>query len=343
MQISLEELAGLIDGKVAGDGSVMISGVSGIREAVQGEITFLADSRYAKFLEATQASAVIAGAVPPGESRPMVISENPYLSFIKAVEYFVPCKRDYPREVHPSAVVSEEAILGANIGIGACVVIEKGARIGDGTVILAGTYVGEDARIGADCLIYPNVTVREEVEIGDRVIIHCGAVIGSDGYGFANDGEAYRKIPQLGTVVIESDVEVGANATIDRATTGATRVGRGTKIDNLVMIAHNVVIREHCAIVAQVGIGGSTDIGRNVTLAGQAGIAGHLSVGDGAVVGAQAGVISDVPGGTTVSGYPAREHGQARRIYACTQKLPDLLKKVTELTKRIAKLEGDRE
>jgi len=343
MEISLEELAGLVDGKVAGDGSVMISGVSGIREARQGEITFLADSRYQKFLEDTRASAVIAGAVPAGESRPMIISKNPYLSFIKAVEYFIPDRSDYPREIHPSAVVSDGAVLGANVGIGACAVIEEGARIGDGTLVLAGTYIGKDTRIGENCLIYPNVTIREEVEIGDRVIVHCGAVIGSDGYGFANDGEVNRKIPQVGNVVIESDVEIGANATIDRATTGTTRVGRGTKTDNLVMIGHNVTVGENCLIVALVGIGGSTEIGKNVTLGGQAGIVGHIKLGDGVMVGAQSGVIGDIPANTTVSGYPAREHGQARKIYACTQKLPDLLKKVAELSERIAKLEGDKE
>ena len=343
MEISLEELAGLIGGKVAGDGSVMISGVSGIREARHGEITFLADSRYARFLETTRASAIIAVAVPPGESRPVIISENPYLSFITAVEYFVPGRKDYPREIHPAAVVADGVKLGENVGVGPCAVIEEGASIGDGSLILAGTYVGRNVRIGEDCLIYPNVSIREKVEIGDRVIVHCGVVIGSDGYGFANDGEAFRKIPQIGNVVIESDVEIGANSTIDRATTGTTRVCRGTKIDNLVMIAHNVVISENCAIVAQVGVGGSTEIGKNVTLAGQAGIVGHIKIGDGAVVGARAGVLGDIPAKTTVSGYPAREHRQARRVYACTQKLPDLVRKVAELSRRIAMLEGKKE
>jgi UDP-3-O-[3-hydroxymyristoyl] glucosamine N-acyltransferase len=341
MEISLEELAGLIGGKVAGDGSVMISGVSGIREAREGEITFLADPRYDKFLETTQASAVIAGSVPEGETRPLILSDNPYLTFIKAVEYFVPDKNNYPRTVHPAAVVSEEATLGENVGIGACAVIEEGARIDNGTLILAGSFIGKDTRIGENCLIYPNVTIREEVEVGDRVIIHSGAVIGSDGYGFAKDGDVYRKIPQVGNVVIEADVEIGANVTIDRAASGTTRVGCGTKIDNLVMIGHNVVIRENCAVVAQVGIGGSTEIGRGVTLAGQAGVAGHLKVGEGAVVAGQSGVLRDVAPGTMVSGYPAREHSQARKAFASLQRLPDLIKKVAELAERIRNLEGD--
>jgi UDP-3-O-[3-hydroxymyristoyl] glucosamine N-acyltransferase len=202
--------------------------------------------------------------------------------------------------------------------------------------------VGRDTRIGESCLIYPNVTIREEIEIGDRVIVHCGAVIGSDGYGFVRDGGVYRKIPQIGNVLIESDVEIGANTTIDRATTGTTRIGRGTKIDNLVMIGHNVVIRENCAIVAQVGIGGSTEVGKDVTLAGQAGIVGHVTIGDGVVVAAQAGVIGDIPAGKLVSGFPAREHSQARRVYASVQKLPELLRRFAELAERVKKLEGDR-
>ena len=239
-------------------------------------------------------------------------------------------------------MVSDGATLGENVGIGACAVIEEGARIGNGTLILAGCFIGKDTRIGENCLIYPNVTIREEVEVGDRVIMHSGAVIGSDGYGFAKDGEVYRKIPQVGNVVIEADVEVGANATIDRATTGTTRVGRGTKIDNLVMIAHNVVIRENCAVVAQVGIGGSSEIGKGATLAGQAGVAGHLKVGDGAVVAGQAGVIRDVAPDTIVSGYPAREHSQARRAFASLQRLPDLIKRVAELAERVTKLESDK-
>jgi UDP-3-O-[3-hydroxymyristoyl] glucosamine N-acyltransferase len=233
-------------------------------------------------------------------------------------------------------------VLGENIGIGPFAVIEEGAKVGDRSLILAGTYVGKDASIGEDCLIYPHVTIREEVEVGDRVIIHCGVVLGADGYGFVSDGDVHRKVPQVGNVVIESDVEIGANSTIDRATNGTTRVGRGTKMDNLVMIGHNVVIGENCLIVAQVGIGGSARIGANVTVGGQVGIVGHIKVGDGVVIGAQAGVIGDVPANTTVSGYPAREHGQARKVYACTQKLPDLLKTVAELSERVAKLEGEK-
>jgi UDP-3-O-[3-hydroxymyristoyl] glucosamine N-acyltransferase len=339
MQITLKELAGIVGGEVSGDGSVMIDGVAGIKEARPGDVTFLASPRYEKFMTTTQASAVIAPPGTPGHDKPLVLSANPYLSFVKAVEFFVPNKNNYPRVVHPTAVVDDTAVLGSGVGIGACAVIEAGATIGNGTIILAGTFIGRDTDIGENCLVYPNVTIREEVKIGSRVIIHSGAVVGSDGFGFAKDGEVYRKIPQIGNVVIEDDVEIGANVTIDRATTGTTYVGKGTKVDNLVQIAHNVVIHENCILVAQVGIGGTTEIGKGATLAGQAGAAGHIKIGDGAVVAAQAGVMKSVPANTMVSGYPAREHNQAKKIYASFQKLPDLIKRVADLAERLARLE----
>ena len=339
MDVSLKELAEIVGGRISGDGSIRIAGVAGIKEARSGDITFLANPRYEKFLQSTQASAVIAGPDTCNSDKPLIVSENPYLSFVKAVEFFVPKKNHYPRSVHSAAVVAPGASIGVGVHVGACAVIEDGARIGDGSVVLPGTYIGRDTQVGRECLIYPNVSIREEVRIGDRVIIHCGAVIGSDGFGFAKDGEVYRKIPQIGNVVVEDDVEIGANVTIDRATTGTTYVGRGTKIDNLVQVAHNVVIRENCILVAQVGIGGSTELGRGVSLAGQAGAVGHIKIGDGAVVAAQAGVTKSVPQGTMVSGYPARDHGEAKKIYASLPKLPEVLKRLAEITERLAKLE----
>jgi UDP-3-O-[3-hydroxymyristoyl] glucosamine N-acyltransferase len=339
MEVTLKELAGIVGGAVSGDGSVLINGVAGIKEAGSGDVTFLASPRYEKFLTSTRASAVIA---PPGTAnhgKPLVLSDNPYLSFVKAVEFFVPHKNSCPKGIHPSAVVAATAEISTDAGIGPCVVIEEGVKVGGGTFILGGTFVGRDTEIGEDCLIYPNVTIREEIRIGRRVIIHSGAILGSDGFGFAKDGEIYRKIPQIGNVVVEDDVEIGANTTIDRATTGTTFVGRGTKIDNLVQIAHNVVIGENCILVAQVGIGGTTEIGRGVTLAGQAGLVGHIKIGDGAVVAAQAGVTKSVPADTMVSGYPAREHAQAKKIYAGFPKLPDLIKRVADLSERLAALE----
>ena len=339
MEITLKELAEIVGGEVAGDGSVTIRSVAGIREAGAGDITFLADPRYEKFLETTRATAVIVPEGTPRGERPVIYSENPYLCFVKAVEYLVPGRDSYPAGVHATAVVAPDAVMGRGVNVGPHVVIEEGAVVGDGTAVLAGTYIGGRTTVGAGCLIYPGVIIREENVIGNEVIIHCGAVIGSDGFGFARDGEIYRKIPQIGNVVIEDQVEIGANVTIDRATTGSTIVRKGTKIDNLAMIAHNVAIGENCIVVAQVGIGGSTEIGKGVSLAGQAGVTGHVKIGDGAVVAAQAGVTKSVKPGVCVSGYPAREHSVARKIYASLQKLPDLIKRVADLSERVARLE----
>jgi UDP-3-O-[3-hydroxymyristoyl] glucosamine N-acyltransferase len=339
MEISLKELADLVGGEVAGDGSIRVRSVAGIREAQPGDITFLADPRYDKFLSTTRASAVIARRGTDGRGRALILVDNPYVAFVRAVRHFVPDTGTYSPGVHPTGLVAAGAALGKGVHIGPYAVVEEGARLGDGSTVLAGCYVGRNVRIGSQCLIYPNVCIREDTVVGDRVIIHCGAVLGADGFGYAREGEVYLKIPQIGNVVIEDDVEIGANSTIDRATTGSTVVGRGTKVDNLAMIAHNVTIGEHCVVVAQVGIGGSTEIGRCVNLAGQAGITGHVKIGDGAVVAAQAGVTKSVGPGTCVSGYPAREHGVARRIYASLHKLPDLLKRVADLSERVRRLE----
>ena len=241
--------------------------------------------------------------------------------------------------MHPSAIVAPTATIGAGVSIGANCVIEAGVA-NRGRQHHPRRQLTWAATAGWGGL--PSLPERDHpggVTIGDRVIIHSGAVIGSDGFGFVRDGEVYRKIPQIGDVVIEDDVEIGANVTIDRATTGTTFVGRGTKIDNLVQIGHNVAIGENCILVAQVGIGGSTQLGKGVTLAGQSGLVGHIKIGDGATVGAQAGVTKSMPAGMTVSGYPAREHGQANKILASLQRLPELMKKVADLGQRVKKLE----
>lgn len=342
MEIKLEQLARIIDGEVYGDKDILITGVAGIREASPGDITFLVSPRYNKFLQTTKASAIIVPPDAPPTEKTTVVSANPYLSFIKAVEYFYPQNPLCCTGIHPTAVIAEDAKIGEGVRMGAHCVIESGCSIGDQTTIMAGTYIGRSCSIGSNCLIYPNVTLREDVIVGNRVIIHSGAVIGSDGFGFVRDGEVYKKIPQVGNVVIEDDVEIGANVTIDRATTGTTRIGCGTKIDNLVQIGHNVTIGKNCVIVAQVGIGGTTEVGDGVTLAGQAGVAGHLRIGDNAVVAAQAGVVNDIKPEAIVSGYPAREHREARRIYASLPKLPELLRRVSDLAARLAKLESER-
>lgn len=225
------------------------------------------------------------------------------------------------------------------MAIGAYVTIEDNVSIGDNTIIYGGCYVGQYTKIGKDTLIYPNVSIREYVNIGSRVVIHSGTVIGSDGFGFANMDGVYERIPQIGSVAIEDDVDIGSNVTIDRARFDKTIIGRGTKIDNLVHIAHNVVIGENCIIVAQVGISGSASIGKGVTLAGQVGVVGHITIGDGAIVAGRSGVTKSVAPGAFVSGFPAKPHGVAKRVNACVQNLPRLFETVGGLKKKVAELE----
>jgi UDP-3-O-[3-hydroxymyristoyl] glucosamine N-acyltransferase len=244
--------------------------------------------------------------------------------------------------VHPTAVIAPDARLGREVSIGPHVVVESGAEIGDEAVLMANAYVGPGARLGRESWLYPNVVVREECVLGERVVVHPGTVIGADGFGYVKDGGTYHKVPQVGTVVIGDDVEIGANACVDRATTGTTTVGSGTKIDNLVQIAHNVTLGENVIVVAQVGISGSTRVERGATLAGQAGIVGHITIGEGAMVGSQAGVTKSVPPHTQVSGYPAQPHALARRIHALTMRLPQLVERLQDLEKRLRALEEDR-
>jgi UDP-3-O-[3-hydroxymyristoyl] glucosamine N-acyltransferase len=334
------ELAALVGGTVDGDGEVVIHGVAGIREAGPGEITFVANPRYEEFLGSTRASAVIA-APSLATPKPVLRIDNPYYAFLRVLNLFaVDAAVRYPRGVHPSAVVDPTASLGSNLSVGPFCQIGKNARVGDNTTLVGGVFVGEAVEIGSDCLIYPHVTIREGTVVGSRVILQPGVVLGADGFGYAKNGATHHKVPQIGRVVIEDDVEVGANSCVDRATTGETRVRRGSKIDNLVQVAHNVVVGEDCVIAAQVGVSGSTELGRNVVLGGQAGLAGHIVVGDRAVVGAQGGVTKSVPPNATVSGYPAREHAVAKRLWAHTALLPELFRRVKDIERRLRKMEG---
>ncbi len=343
MKVTLEAVAKAIGGTVVGDGSVEITGVAGIREAREGELTFLANPRYEPYLELTQASAIIVSENHRDVGKPLIQNPNPYLAFLKAVRLFAGEAERPCQGTHPSAVVAHDATVGEDVSIGPNVVVERGAEIGPRSIVHAGCYIGARARLGEDALLYPNVTVREDCVLGPRVIVHSGTVVGSDGFGFVRDGEIYRKLPQVGNVVVEEDVEIGANVTVDRATTGTTRIGAGTKIDNLVQIAHNVQIGRNCIIVAQVGISGSTVLGDHVVLAGQVGIVGHIEIGSGAVVGAQSGVSKSVKPGERVFGYPALPLGQSKRIEASLRQLPELIQTIRRLKRRIDELEGSKE
>jgi len=331
----LGELAALVGGSLEGDAELVIHGVAGIREAQPGEITFVANPRYEEFVDGTRASAILAG--PRLQANiPLIRTSDPYFAYFKVLNLFAgDAAARYPRGVHPHAVVERGVTLGAAVSIGPFCHIGAGAAIGDGTTLVAGVFVGERARIGERCLIYSHVTIREECQLGDRVILQPGVVIGSDGFGYARHGAVHHKVPQVGRVVIEDDVEIGANSCVDRATTGETRIKRGTKIDNLVQVAHNVILGENTVLAAQVGISGSTEVGNSVTMGGQAGVGGHLVIGDRVMVGGQSGVTKSVPADTMVSGYPAREHSAARRIYAHIALLPELFKRVKNIERRL--------
>ncbi len=340
MRKTLKEIAELIDGEVIGNGETIITGVSGIKEASAGEITFLANPKYLPLIEKTHASAIVTSSDVEVTVKPVIRTKNPSLAFARIVSFFAPCAVKHPQGIHPTAILGKELNLGRDVAVGPYVVIEDGVAIGDKSIIYAGCFIGQHSKIGTDTLIYPNVSIREQVVIGSRVIIHSGTVIGSDGFGFVTIDGLHHKIPQIGTVEIGDDVEIGANVTIDRARFDKTVIGKGTKIDNLVQIAHNVVIGENSIIVAQVGISGSTTLGKNVILAGQVGTVGHISIGDNAVVMAQSGVSKSIPPQTTVWGYPAKPEKIAKRINACVHNLPRLYNTIAELKKRIEELEA---
>jgi len=337
---TLKEIASLVGGEIVGNQEVVINGVAGIREAGPGEITFLANPKYLGLLETCAAAAIVTSKEIKSCLKPIIRTENPSLAFVKIVALFSQDRQIHFSGIHPSVILGKGVSLGKDVAIAPYTVLADRVVIGDRSVVYSGVFIGERSKIGSDCLIYSNVSIRENSSIGSRVIIHSGAVIGSDGFGFIPvEGRQY-KIPQVGFVEIGDDVEIGANTAIDRARFDKTVIGSATKIDNLVHIAHNVVVGENCIIVAQAGISGSTTIGRGATLAGQAGLVGHINIGEGAIVAAQAGVTKSVPANTVVSGYPAQEHSVAKRVNACVQNLPRLYDSVKKLQKKIEELES---
>lgn len=340
--MKLSEIAKILNCELIGDGDVEIKRVAEIQNAVSGDITFIANPKYEKFFDMTRASAVI---VAKNFNRrrddlSLLVSDDPYFTFVRALKLLNPPVELLPPGIHPRAVIAESAVLGKNVRIGANAVIGERVKIGDNTVIMPGVVIGNDVEIGNDVLIYPNVTIYHGCRIGNRVIIHSGTVIGSDGFGFVPrpDG-TYEKIPQVGIVVIEDDVEIGSNCSIDRATLGETLIKRGAKLDNLIQVAHNVVIGENTVIAAQTGIAGSTKIGKNCVLAGQVGIVGHIEIADRTTIAAQSGVSKSITEpGKVYFGYPAREHSVALRIEGAIRQLPELLREFRELKSKVEKL-----
>lgn len=339
--MKLSEIIDQLGGTLEGSGDIEITGVAGLSEAGKGDISFLANPKYATQVATTKASAVI---VPADWDRPttcaLVRVDNSDQVFAEIAELFYEAPPKPAAGVHPTAFVADSVQLGEGVSVGANSTLEEGVVVGANTTISANCHIGYKTSIGADCLIYPQASTREFTEIGDRVIVHNGAVLGSDGFGYAVQEDGSRtKIPQIGKVVLEDDVEIGANVTIDRARFGKTRIGKGTKIDNLVQIGHNVVVGEHSVMCGQVGISGSTTIGSRCILAGQAGLAGHLNVEDNSIIGAQAGVMKDVPERAFVIGSPAMPHLQFKKMIANTITLPRLKEKVKKLEGRLNKLE----
>jgi UDP-3-O-[3-hydroxymyristoyl] glucosamine N-acyltransferase len=332
-------LAERVGCRLEGDGAIEIDAVRGLEEAGARDLSFVAHERYLPRLQASAAGAVILAEGWPAVDRPALRTPNPILAFARALALLHPPPAPAPG-IHPTAVVGPDARVAPDASVGPLTVLGPGAEIGPGTVLDAHVSVGAGVRIGRDCRIFAQVVLRDGVVVGDRVIVHSGTVIGADGFGYARDGQRHVKIPQIGRVVIEDDVEIGANVAIDRATLGETRIGRGTKIDNLVQIAHNVSVGSDAVIVAQVGIAGSSRIGSRVTLAGQVGVVDHVEIGDDVIVGAQAGVTKDIPSGSVVLGSPAIPHGEFKRQLAATARLPELRKLLRGLEERLAALEA---
>ncbi|HEY1121633.1 MAG TPA: UDP-3-O-(3-hydroxymyristoyl)glucosamine N-acyltransferase [Haloferula sp.] len=339
MVLTLSELARLVDGDIVRGGpDLLIEGIGALDEAGASELSFLGNEKYRAQYLATRAGAVIVprGVTEGPETSALIAADNPSFAFGLAVKHFVAATaRVFTPGIHPRAFVDESAKLDpAKVRIHAGAVVMAGAEIGDGSEIGPNAVVGEHVKIGRDCLFYANVTIRERCLIGDRVILQPGSVIGSDGYGYEVVEGRHVKVDQVGIVEVQSDVEVGANSTIDRARFGRTVIGQGTKIDNLVQVAHNVQIGKHCLLVSQVGIAGSAKLGDYVVVAAQSGVAGHVKIGDKAILSARTGVTVDMEGGKTYGGNPARPYMEEQRSRAHVRQLPKLIERVKALEKK---------
>ena len=343
--MKLRDLAERLACRLEGDGEIEIVRVAGIQDAGPGDLTFVANPKYLPALSTTRASAVLLRDDAPGAPavtlRAVLRTPDPYLAFARAVGVFAPRWAPEPG-VHAMAAVAGDARVGDRVSIGAFVSVGEGAIVGDRTIVFPNVTIGPGARIGADCVVHSNVSIRERVTIGDRVVLQNGVVVGGDGYGFVRRGDGtHEKIPQVATVVIEDDVELGANTTVDRPAVGETRIKAGSKIDNLVQIAHGVVIGRNVLMAAQVGIAGSTEIGDDVMFGGQVGVGGHLAIGRGVVAVGQSGITHSVDDGAMIAGYPAIDAREWRRASALFRRLPELKKRIEQLEAKLAELSGE--
>ena len=330
------EVAGIVGGTVVGDGSVVLTGFAPAGSARAGDLTFAENETFFDRAEQSAASAILVDGIEKPSAKTLIRVPQARIGFAKALDLFFP-EPEFPGGIHASAVVAESAQVDPSAHIGPHCVVEERAKIGASVVLQSLVHVGADVAIGTGTRIFPNATIYERTQIGARVRIHAGAVIGSDGFGYVLDGATHRKIPQVGNVIIRDDVEIGAGVTIDRGALGATEIGKGAKIDNLVQIAHNVTIGEHAIVVAQAGIAGSSKIGHYSVLAGQVGVAGHLKIGNKVTIAAQSGVMHDIPDGVKWFGSPAQPDRQMKRQILALQQLPELLRRVAQLEKAAEK------
>ena len=333
MEIKLGEIASAIEGQVVGDADHPINGVSQIQDANSGTITFLSNPAYRKYLDITDADAIIVEEKSLLKEKMGIVVKNSQFAMAKTLRLFNPVKKEKPF-IDPNASISKYASIGKNVSISSGACIKKGVRIGDGCKIGSNAFIGEDTSLGNNCELYPNVSIYNNVSIGSRVIIHSGTTIGSDGFGYVTINNIHEKIPQTGDVIIKDDVEIGSNCSIDRATIGSTIVGEMTKIDNLVHIAHNVKIGKGCLITAGFAVAGSTEIGDFCTFAGQVGVAPHLKIGNNSIVASKSGVTRSLKGQNTYAGFPARDIKEHNRRQALINEIGRLREKLLKLSKR---------
>jgi len=337
MPFTAHQIAEQIGGAVLGDGTVVLTGLAPAEHARPGDLTFAENPTYLAAAEASQATAILVTGALPSSKKVLIRVPNARVAMARALPIFFP-PDGFPCGLHPDAAIADSAQIDPTAHIGPHCVVGAGVRLGARSVLMGGNHLGRDCQIGDDVCLFPNVVVYAKSQIGHRVTIHAGTVIGSDGYGYVFDAGRHRKMLQVGNVILHDDVEIGANAAIDRGALGSTVIGQGTKIDNLVHIAHNVVLGRHCLVLGQVGFAGSTSLGDYCVVASQSGIAGHLKLGNQVTVGAKSGVMRDIPDGGRVLGIPAAPDIQAKRQWVGVQQLPELTRRLRELEQEVARL-----